>query len=214
MRLSQGLISAATLAATVSVPAAAHASDEWGLNGTYAATSNGEWARTNEVFRRGNDQKHLDHHHQLQLSHRVHWTGDQRPGLQRCYLPAQRCVVRQAHRRQLGAMPRRHGSGCAADLPALASRARRRPRRYLVDEDSPLTTSARTTPMRSPASQYRGCVRRPCVPTSVETSAKQLGMSFSRIVIHAFGTPVSFGPRPPAAVVTQAPLPRNGARIG
>jgi hypothetical protein len=30
----------------------AHASDgEWGLNGTYTATSNGEWARTNDVFR-------------------------------------------------------------------------------------------------------------------------------------------------------------------
>ncbi|OBG20738.1 hypothetical protein A5765_22525 [Mycolicibacterium celeriflavum] len=30
----------------------AHASDDaWGLNGTYIATSNGEWSKTNEVFR-------------------------------------------------------------------------------------------------------------------------------------------------------------------
>jgi hypothetical protein len=30
---------------------AANASgDEWGINGTYLATSNGEWAKTNEVF--------------------------------------------------------------------------------------------------------------------------------------------------------------------
>jgi hypothetical protein len=33
-------------------PAFAQASDdEWGLNGTYSATSNGEWAKKNEVFR-------------------------------------------------------------------------------------------------------------------------------------------------------------------
>ncbi|QYL19590.1 hypothetical protein K0O64_14520 [Mycolicibacterium pallens] len=34
----------------VSVPSSAHAADEWGLNGTFTATSNGEWARTNDVF--------------------------------------------------------------------------------------------------------------------------------------------------------------------
>jgi len=28
----------------------AHADDSWGLNGVYTATSNGEWARTNDVF--------------------------------------------------------------------------------------------------------------------------------------------------------------------
>jgi hypothetical protein len=33
-------------------PASARASDDaWGLNGTYSATSNGEWAKKNEVFR-------------------------------------------------------------------------------------------------------------------------------------------------------------------
>ncbi|MCK0175459.1 MULTISPECIES: hypothetical protein [Mycobacteriaceae] len=36
----------------VADPASAQASDEeWGLNGTYSATSNGEWAKKNEVFR-------------------------------------------------------------------------------------------------------------------------------------------------------------------
>lgn len=32
------------------IAAPAHATDDWGLNGTYTATSNGEWARTNDVF--------------------------------------------------------------------------------------------------------------------------------------------------------------------
>jgi hypothetical protein len=36
--------------AIVSSPARA-SGEEWGLNGTYTATSNGEWAKTNEVFR-------------------------------------------------------------------------------------------------------------------------------------------------------------------
>jgi len=41
---------AAALVSGVSLPA--HASDgDWGLNGTYTATSNGEWAKTNERFR-------------------------------------------------------------------------------------------------------------------------------------------------------------------
>ncbi len=31
-------------------PAPAFGSDNWGLNGTYLATSNGEWAKTNDVF--------------------------------------------------------------------------------------------------------------------------------------------------------------------
>jgi hypothetical protein len=45
-----------TLTATVAVQAAvltagpAAASDNWGLNGTYIATSNGEWAKTNDIF--------------------------------------------------------------------------------------------------------------------------------------------------------------------
>lgn len=29
----------------------AHASDDWGINGKFAATSDGEWAKTNEVYR-------------------------------------------------------------------------------------------------------------------------------------------------------------------
>ena len=47
-----GVLACATTAlvgAGMSVPA--HASDgDWGLNGTYVATSNGEWAKTNEQF--------------------------------------------------------------------------------------------------------------------------------------------------------------------
>lgn len=31
-------------------PLSASASDDWALNGTYTATSNGEWASTNDVF--------------------------------------------------------------------------------------------------------------------------------------------------------------------
>jgi hypothetical protein len=31
-------------------PATASASDKWGLNGTFTATSNGEWATTNDVY--------------------------------------------------------------------------------------------------------------------------------------------------------------------
>ena len=36
--------------ATWGAPPAAADNPEWGLNGTYIATSNGEWARKNEVF--------------------------------------------------------------------------------------------------------------------------------------------------------------------
>jgi hypothetical protein len=32
------------------MPSAAASGDEWGLNGTYAATSNGDWAKTNDIF--------------------------------------------------------------------------------------------------------------------------------------------------------------------
>lgn len=44
-------VSAAALIATVAAAPAAHAADRWSLNGTFTATSNGEWARTNDVFR-------------------------------------------------------------------------------------------------------------------------------------------------------------------
>lgn len=54
MRVSRMLTCATTMAAAVTVglgtPWPAQAFDDWGLNGTYLATSNGEWARTNEVF--------------------------------------------------------------------------------------------------------------------------------------------------------------------
>jgi hypothetical protein len=54
MRVSGVLTSAATIAAAavagLGTPSPAQASDDWGLNGTYIATSNGEWARTNEKF--------------------------------------------------------------------------------------------------------------------------------------------------------------------
>ena len=55
MRLSLVLTGTATMAAALiaglGTPSPAQASgDDWALNGTYAATSNGEWARTNEVF--------------------------------------------------------------------------------------------------------------------------------------------------------------------
>ena len=44
-----GVLASAVLIAVL--PAApAQASADWGLNGTYTATSNGEWAKTNDVF--------------------------------------------------------------------------------------------------------------------------------------------------------------------
>ncbi len=48
-RALTGLLAAAALTA-VTVAAPAHAVDKWSLNGTFTATSNGEWARTNDVF--------------------------------------------------------------------------------------------------------------------------------------------------------------------
>jgi hypothetical protein len=39
------------LAAAVVMPSASASGDEWGLNGTYAAMSNGNLAQTNDVFR-------------------------------------------------------------------------------------------------------------------------------------------------------------------
>src|ERR1700761_1350826 len=40
------------LALAAGVPTAgASGDDEWGLNGTYAALSNGQWAQTNDIYR-------------------------------------------------------------------------------------------------------------------------------------------------------------------
>lgn len=54
MGTSRILVSAAALAAAVVAgalhPAIASASEKWALNGTFIATSNGEWATTNDVF--------------------------------------------------------------------------------------------------------------------------------------------------------------------
>lgn len=53
MQVSTAFIGAGALTALglsgVTGPAA-EASPSWGLNGTYVATSNGEWAKTNDVF--------------------------------------------------------------------------------------------------------------------------------------------------------------------
>jgi hypothetical protein len=49
-RIVTGL-TAAGLIACFTTAAPAHAADKWSLNGTFTATSNGEWARTNDVFR-------------------------------------------------------------------------------------------------------------------------------------------------------------------
>jgi hypothetical protein len=35
----------------IALPTARASGDEWGLNGTYAAVSNGDWAQTNDVYR-------------------------------------------------------------------------------------------------------------------------------------------------------------------
>jgi hypothetical protein len=51
MRVSTVLTTAAVLAGSVvSTPVALGGPSDWGLNGTYTATSNGEWAKTNDVF--------------------------------------------------------------------------------------------------------------------------------------------------------------------
>ncbi|MCV7175672.1 Rv2253/PknI dimerization domain-containing protein [Mycolicibacterium sphagni] len=47
--ISVAVLTAATMAGAVN-PATAHASDNWALNGTFTATSNGEWATNNDVF--------------------------------------------------------------------------------------------------------------------------------------------------------------------
>ena len=52
MRLSTMSIALGVLTAALAGQSGpvAEASPEWGLNGTYVATSNGEWAKTNDVF--------------------------------------------------------------------------------------------------------------------------------------------------------------------
>lgn len=48
--IATGLTTAALIAGVAVAPPAG-ASDQWSLNGTYSATSNGEWSRSNSVFR-------------------------------------------------------------------------------------------------------------------------------------------------------------------
>ena len=43
-------LAAAALGAVLNPAAGAQASDKWSLNGTFTATSNGEWARTNDIL--------------------------------------------------------------------------------------------------------------------------------------------------------------------
>ncbi|WP_445165516.1 hypothetical protein ACTXG7_16510 [Mycolicibacterium sp. Dal123E01] len=54
MRTSRMLVGVAALTAAavtgVMNPATASANEKWALNGTFVATSNGEWATTNDVF--------------------------------------------------------------------------------------------------------------------------------------------------------------------
>lgn len=44
-------LTTASLAAGIAIAAPAAAADKWSLNGTFTATSNGEWSRTNDRFR-------------------------------------------------------------------------------------------------------------------------------------------------------------------
>lgn len=53
MRTARALITAAIAAGAVLIypPVSAHSSSgDWGINGTYTATSNGEWAKTNDIY--------------------------------------------------------------------------------------------------------------------------------------------------------------------
>ena len=50
MRVIAAVLAAAALSAALTPAAGAQASDKWSLNGTFTATSNGEWARTNDIF--------------------------------------------------------------------------------------------------------------------------------------------------------------------
>jgi len=48
----ESMACAALLFAGAAVPpTAAASSEDWGLNGTYIATSNGDWAQTNDIYR-------------------------------------------------------------------------------------------------------------------------------------------------------------------
>ena len=47
-QITAGLVSVVIAAVTVASPAVA--ADRWALNGTYTATSNGEWAKSNDIF--------------------------------------------------------------------------------------------------------------------------------------------------------------------
>lgn len=49
-RLTTTVTAAVAVLGGLAVAPVASANPEWGLNGTYTATSNGEWARKNEVF--------------------------------------------------------------------------------------------------------------------------------------------------------------------
>lgn len=48
--LSGVVVALAVGVVAIESPDVAQASNDWGLNGTYVATSNGEWAKTNEQF--------------------------------------------------------------------------------------------------------------------------------------------------------------------
>jgi hypothetical protein len=49
--LTATAIAAASMSAVSSEPGMAHASGAWAMNGTYVVSSNGQWAKTNEVYR-------------------------------------------------------------------------------------------------------------------------------------------------------------------
>lgn len=51
VRQTSAAVALAGAAATTATTSPAWASTEWGLNGTYSATSNGEWSKTNDQFR-------------------------------------------------------------------------------------------------------------------------------------------------------------------
>ena len=50
-RCVTGLFTASLLGVGIAVAGPAHGADNWALNGTFTATSNGEWSRTNDRFR-------------------------------------------------------------------------------------------------------------------------------------------------------------------
>ena len=51
---------------------------DWALNGTFLATSNGDWATTNDVYRNeATRPEHLDHLDDVHQCPHVRGTGDQ-----------------------------------------------------------------------------------------------------------------------------------------